>query len=346
MIIAILFGTAVVYYLFRNLGGGSLGGVTASAINKPSAQTQKSVKLFAVERSSFSENIEGLMGTVKGETLELSFGSQEEKIKAIRVQVGQMVKRGTLLMESDHTRAAARLEQAKINWSRAKALARVGAATSLEAREARSVYKSARKDFEETFIYAPKSGYVSAINKEVGETAGHGDAVIVLVSAESLFYVETGVTEDWIDRVQEGQGAYVSIDALGDKEVQAMVSGISRELTVTGRAASVRLLLPDYLRSRLRPGMSVQCRIRIFHDPEALVVPKEAYSAEAQGVYVENQGIVSLRKVVLGHAKQNYYQVAQGLNEGERIVANIVSHPVATGESIVVEGEAEKYQQN
>jgi len=65
--------------------------------------------------------IDGLIGTVKGDTLELTFGGQqEEKIIAVHADVGQAVQRGKLLFELDHVRSRARMKQAEIAETKSK----------------------------------------------------------------------------------------------------------------------------------------------------------------------------------------------------------------------------------
>jgi len=104
-------------------------------------------KLFLVEKVLFTDAIDGLIGTVKGDTLELTFGGQqEEKMIAVHVDVGQVVKRGKLLFELDHVRSRARKKQAEIALNRMNELLTVGGATLQDVQEAQASYDIAKKD--------------------------------------------------------------------------------------------------------------------------------------------------------------------------------------------------------
>jgi hypothetical protein len=130
------------------------------------------VKVFAVEKSTFTDAIDGLVGTVKGDTIELSYFGQEEPLTAIHVKVGQRVKKGDLLFELDHLRAESRKEQPKWPTNGRKQMYKAGASTAMDLKETKSAFDIAQRDYEDTFIRAPKDGYVSEIGRQVGETVG------------------------------------------------------------------------------------------------------------------------------------------------------------------------------
>ena len=144
-------------------------------------------KFFTVALSPLLDSIDGLIGTVKGDTLSLAFGGQEEKLAAIHVRVGDFVEKGETLFELDHVRSLARLKQAQIALDRSDELMAVGGATLEDVQEAQAQYDIARKDYDESFILAPKRGTISEINKRVRETVSRNEIVAVLVSAQDEF---------------------------------------------------------------------------------------------------------------------------------------------------------------
>ena len=48
--------------------------------------------------------------------------------------------------------------------------------------------------------------------------------------------------------------------------------------------------------------------------------------------------------IVIGHVTREYYEVVKGLNEGDNIVADLVTHPIEQGTMIASAGELERYQ--
>ncbi len=299
--------------------------------------------LFSVEKKHFTDSIENLVGTIKGNTIELTFNGQEERLTDVHVRVGQSVKRETCLFELDHTKAEARMRQAKSVFERAGELQEAGGATQHDVDEASAVYAMAKKDYDDTFIYAPKDGQISQINRQVGETIGRSDVIAVLVSSEDRLVLETGVIESQLDRVIPGQTATVQIEALGNQPIEGEVQGISREVTTTGRTGTVVIALPRKVQHRLRPGLSARCDIRTI-DRTTLVIPRGAYDKDKKGVYVVSAtGKTALQPVELGVVTRDFYEVVSGLEEGDRIVADLTVTPVQDGAQVVQAGELVHY---
>ncbi len=316
------------------------------AVGKGGAGTPEpqSVTVFAVEKSSFTDSIDGLVGTVKGDTIELSYFGPEEPLTAIHVKVGQRVKKGELLFELDHMRAESRKDAAEGVYDRAKQMFQAGASTSMDLKESKSAYDIARRDFEDTYIRAPKDGYVSEIGRQVGESVGRDSnaPIGVLVSSQDKLFLETGVIEGQLDRVKQGQAVQVDIDSLGLLAVRGNVAGVSREVTTTGRTGTVLVGLPANVQAQLRPGLSAKCKILTF-DGTPLLIPRQAYDKEKEGVFVVREGKTHFTRLTLGYVAPDYYEVIEGLKAGDEIVRDLIINPVEDGASVTVTGAAERY---
>jgi RND family efflux transporter MFP subunit len=344
--IAVILLTAVLAVLavisVRRFKMSPAGGVSAAG---GSGTTEpQNVTVFAVEKSSFTDAIDGLVGTVKGDTIELSYFGPEEPLTAIHVKVGQRVKKGELLFELDHLRVESRKDAAEVSYDRAKQMFKAGASTSMDLKESKSVYDIARRDYEDTFVRAPKDGYVSEIGRQVGEIVGRDSnaPLAVLVSSQDKLFLETGVIEGQLDRVKQGQAVQVDIDSLGLLAVRGTVAGVSREVTTTGRTGTVLVGLPGNVQAQLRPGLSAKCKILTF-DGMPLLIPRQAYDKEKTGVYVVREGKVHFTPVVLGYVAPDYYEVVEGLKPGDEIVRDLIINPVEDGASVNVTGSAERY---
>jgi len=64
----------------------------ASVMEKAHGAKSVEAQLFEVRKSRLPDAINGLIGTIKGNTIELTFNGQEERLAAAHVQVGQRVK--------------------------------------------------------------------------------------------------------------------------------------------------------------------------------------------------------------------------------------------------------------
>lgn len=342
---ALMLGLMVVVLVVRLVQATKTSGkekALAAALAADPAATQ--VPLFIVEKKPFTDSIAGLVGTIKGNTIEMSFNGQEERLIAARVDVGQRVKTGQVLFELDHTRAAARRKQAETALIRAKELLDAGGATTYDVEDAQAAFDLANKDYQDTFIYAPVSGSVSQINKQVGETVGRSDIMAVLVASKGRLVLETGIVESQLGSVVEGQKALIEVEAFPGKKIEGEVVGVSREVTTTGRTGLVLVGIPVDVQKNLRPGLSARCEIVTYNIP-ALVIPREAYDAEKKSVMVVGKdGKTVATPVEIGYVTRNHYEVVKGLNEGDTIVSDVVTHAVEQGTLVASAGEPERFE--
>jgi RND family efflux transporter MFP subunit len=314
----------------------------AAAAAKGEAEPM-SVGTFAVEKTTFTDTIDGLVGTVKGDTIELTYAGPEEQVIAVNVKLGQSVAKGQLLIELDHTRSEARKNQAEAAYRKAQSLAEAGGATEQDAVEAKSAYEIALRDWQDTFIRAPKAGTVSEINRQVGEVTSRNEPIAVVVSSQDRLMLETGVIESQIDRVAVGQQALVQIEAFGPEWIKATVQGVAREVTTTGRTGTVQIALPPQVQSKLRPGLSARCRIRTY-SAYVHVIPRQAYDNDKNGVYIVEANRAVFRPVQLGHATPEYYAVTKGFEGGEHIVKDLIINPVEDNGKVAPNGDPDRYQ--
>jgi RND family efflux transporter MFP subunit len=346
----ILIGLLVVFSVVRYSQATKLNKKNAAmelAPGTPTTPTETApttAPLFLVEKKPFSDSIPGLVGTIKGNTIELTFNGQEERLTASRVDMGQRVKSGQILFELDHTRANARKSQAESALIRAKELLEAGGATSYDVGDAQAAFDLANKDYQDTFIYAPVNGTVSQINKQVGETVGRSDIMAVLVASEGRLVLETGVVESQLQLVTEGQQARIDIEAFPGHQIEGKVLGVAREVTTTGRTGMVLIGIPISIQKNLRPGLSARCEIITYNVP-SLVIPRQAYDAEKKTVIVVGKdGKAVVTPVVIGHVTREYYEVVKGLSEGDTIVSDLVTHSIEPGTMIASAGDLEHYQ--
>lgn len=143
---------------------------------------------------------------------------------------------------------------------------------------------------------SPLNGVVADIPTRVGEfaVAGLSTTPLMTIADMSLINVEVNVDETEINNVKVGQEAKVKVDALGDKEVKAVVIqknplAISKSDTTGGLSNRVNVQeakefkvtlelkeLPDDIKTALRPGMSSTATITTDTKTNVLAVPLES----------------------------------------------------------------------
>jgi len=143
---------------------------------------------------------------------------------------------------------------------------------------------------------SPLNGVVADIPTRVGEyaVAGLSTTPLMTIADMSQINVEVNVDETEINNVEVGQQAKVKVDALGDKEIKAVVTqknplaiaksdqtgGLSNRVNVQeAKEFKVTLQLqelPDDVQISLRPGMSSTATITTKTKNNVLAVPLES----------------------------------------------------------------------
>ena len=148
---------------------------------------------------------------------------------------------------------------------------------------------------------SPLNGVVADIPTRVGEYAVSqlSTTPLMTIADMSTINVEVNVDETEISNVEVGQQAKVKVDALGDKEIVAVVTqknplAVSKSDTQGGLSNRVNVQeakefkvtvelrdMPDEIRNSLRPGMSATATITTKTKNNVIAVPLEAIVEKA-----------------------------------------------------------------
>jgi HlyD family secretion protein len=148
---------------------------------------------------------------------------------------------------------------------------------------------------------SPLNGVVADIPTRVGEyaVAGLSTTPLMTIADMSTINVEVNVDETEISNVEVGQQAKVKVDALGEKEITAVVTqknplAVSKSDTQGGLSNRVNVQeakefkvtvelrdMSDDIRNALRPGMSATATITTKTKNNVIAVPLEAIVEKA-----------------------------------------------------------------
>ncbi|UCF68454.1 MAG: efflux RND transporter periplasmic adaptor subunit [Acidobacteriota bacterium] len=155
-------------------------------------------------------------------------------------------------------------------------------ATQDQAEQARAALKQAKDDLSKTRIYAPMSGTVSALYKEVGEIAlgsQFQEDVIMVISNLAGMEAQVDVDENDIVAVGLGDRATIDVDALPDTVLEGAVTEIANTAKITGAGSTdqrtefevkIGIIDPD---QQLRPGMTATADIVTEVKDDVIAVP-------------------------------------------------------------------------
>jgi membrane fusion protein, heavy metal efflux system len=170
-------------------------------------------------------------------------------------------------------------------------------------------------------VSAPLSGYVTKVNKSIGEQVGPGEAIVEISNLDTV-WVEAPIFERDLSRLAGNVTATFTTPAYPDQEFKGVVLDIGAVIDEQTRATKVIFQLPNDGRA-LRLGMQANVRLDAGEQVTAMMIPKEAV-LEHEGkkiVYVLLSGEeFERREVTVGDELGNKVAVLSGLNKGERVV--------------------------
>ena len=170
-------------------------------------------------------------------------------------------------------------------------------------------------------VRAPLSGYVTKVNKSLGEQVEPGEAIVEISNLDTV-WIEAPIFERDLSRLAGNVSATFTTPAYPDQEFQGVVLDIGAVIDEQTRATKVVFQAPNAGRA-LRLGMQANVRLDAGEQVTAMMIPKEAV-LEHEGkkiVYVLLSGEeFERREVTVGDELGNKVAVLSGLNKGERVV--------------------------
>jgi RND family efflux transporter MFP subunit len=193
---------------------------------------------------------------------------------------------------------------------------------------------------QNTVIRAPFAGVVVKKMAEVGESVApippgvnistSSGAIVALADLATL-EVEADVAEANVAKVQNGQPAEVTVEAIPDRRYEAVLRQVIPTADRTKATVMVKVTILDK-DENLKPEMSAKVTFlepepESHEEPEkaepVVLVPREAVVSRGgqDVVFIVRDGKAQLRPVVLGTARQGQVIVEDGLAGGETLVA-------------------------
>jgi RND family efflux transporter MFP subunit len=170
-------------------------------------------------------------------------------------------------------------------------------------------------------VRAPLSGYVTKVNKSIGEQVAPGEAIVEISNLNTV-WVEAPIFEKDLSRLAGNVTATFTTPAYPDQEFKGTVVDNGAVIDERTRTTKVIFQLPNDGRA-LRLGMQANVRLDAGEQVTAMVIPKEAV-LEHEGkkiVYVFLSGEeFERREVTIGDELGGKVAVLSGLNKGERVV--------------------------
>lgn len=179
---------------------------------------------------------------------------------------------------------------------------------------------------ENLMIRAPKSGELNSFTHEIGEVLNR-NALVGRIDNTSEYRIQAGVDQHYLKRIRSNQQAYVKV---GGRTYPMIVKKVFPTIETGQFRIDLHFVSKDSLPTNLRRGQSFQVFIEANAQKKALILEKGSFfkSSGGQFVYVfdrENH-TAQKRRIKLGAQNPYYYEVIEGLQEGDEIIISSYDH--------------------
>jgi len=276
--------------------------------------------------------IEAIGNAVANESTEIT-SKTVNTVTAIHFNEGQLVRKGTVLVEFDSVQARselaaaeAALAESRAQFKRSRELLATQALSqaqldtleaTLKSNEAR--VQAAKAKVEDTIIRAPFAGRIGFRRVSVGSLVNPG-TVIATLDDTSVMKLDFTVPQAYLFALQPGLPITAQIAGVPNEKFAGKVTTLDSRVDPVTRSIVVRAELPNP-KGIMKPGMFMTAKISATSS-QALLVPEGAIVPE-QGksyVFVVKDGIASKREVTLGRRKPGSVQISEGLSAGDRVI--------------------------
>lgn len=273
------------------------------------------------------------VGTARArESVELT-SKASNMVTAIRFEEGDLVRRGTVLIELDSAQARASLAEAEAalaesqnQFKRSRDLYAQQAlsVSQLDQIEATLKGNTARVDLakarvDDTVIRAGFDGRTGFRRVSVGSLVNPG-AIITTLDDTSLIKLDFTVAETYLYALQKGLPVSAGTAGLPGRTFDGKVTNIDSRVDPVSRSITVRAEIPNRT-GELRPGMFMTVKLQgqvspTLLIPEAAIIPEHGTAF----VFVVREGVAERREVKLGKRWPGEVEILSGLTENERVI--------------------------
>ncbi|WP_458008628.1 efflux RND transporter periplasmic adaptor subunit [Flavobacterium sp. PL002] len=177
------------------------------------------------------------------------------------------------------------------------------------------ILRSNKKNF---LITAPVSGRLTSFEPILGKTFQAGESIGRIDSREG-YKLSAQVDEFYLEKIRMGLKGQIEFKG---KTVTVSVVKVIPEVK-SGRF-QVELLFDSKVALSLQDGLSFGVKLILSEKNKILVIPKGSFNQETAGkwLFVVNGNKGVRRNIKLGRENPSYYEVLEGLKEGEKVITS------------------------
>ncbi|NER13035.1 efflux RND transporter periplasmic adaptor subunit [Leptobacterium flavescens] len=169
-------------------------------------------------------------------------------------------------------------------------------------------------------VRAPADGQLGFLDAEIGQSIAQGQR-IGQVNVLTDFKIEAEIDEHYIDRVRRDLSAILERN---NTEYILRLRKVYPE--VRNGKFKVDLVFTDKKPETIRAGQSYNIKLQLGESNDALLVPRGGFYTSTGGQYIfvlDGEGTAAYkRNVQIGKQNSQYYEVLEGLQQGERVITS------------------------
>jgi RND family efflux transporter MFP subunit len=333
------------------------------------------VKIYTVKLDSISQFLH-LTGSVEAENDAIIYAKISEKVEKIHAKVGQNVRRDEVIAvqyneilkqnfemaKAGFKSAESQFSLAEQNYNRMKKLFDRKAVSpqqydqseaqfrTAEAAldQARSQIKQAEENYVNSFIKAPFSGIVAAINFEEDQMVSAGQPVAHVINPKSMKAKLTLTGAD-INRIKIDQPVKIEFPSIENRIYTGKVVRINKALNPLTNSLEIEVRITDTDKN-IRSGIFGKFNLEMVRKKDVIVIPETAIQQQTEVKIDRGSGLQEpvrkyyVFKIVDNKAQLNEIEVGIN-NDGRREVTSglaINDKIVIVGQNIVKDGDRVK----
>jgi len=174
--------------------------------------------------------------------------------------------------------------------------------------------------FQKAPVESTLTGILGRVYVDIGENVTANTPVALVVSVDKV-KIELDIPEKYLPKITLGQQAQISVDSWPLEEFTGSVTKVSPVIDLSTRTAPVEITAQNK-EYRLKSGMFAKVRLVIEARKNVPVILREAIMGHDPDNYVfliQDKKAV-FKKISLGIRQGPYFEVRQGLAEGDLVV--------------------------
>ncbi|MCQ2334126.1 MAG: efflux RND transporter periplasmic adaptor subunit [Paludibacteraceae bacterium] len=255
------------------------------------------------------------------------------RVIAVHCHMGQQVKAGQVLVETDTTKAyelyrsaTAALHQAEDGCQRAQLVYDEGGITdqkmveiNTQLTQARALAKVAQQGLEDCRLVAPVDGTIGQCNVHVGQQA-LPNATLVTILDMNGYNVVFSVPEDEVAQIKIGDKGWAEIAAIDAQYVPIHIVEKCPVASRVARTYEVKACM-EHVPQQLMPNMIAKVKL-CSQQNRGYWIPRSAVTLYQNGtsLWIANDSTAVRQSVVVGENMADSLLITEGLQEGSQVI--------------------------